>query len=151
MPSNTDPKTILLTGEGFFYEAEASSVITPGMLVERSGLDVQAHATANGRGIAAFALENSDVGLDIDNDYAIGDQVQFITAQDGSHVYAFLAAGQTVAAGDELVSDGAGALTTTTAATAAEIFARALEAVDNSGGVDPARIKVEVSKGHFPG
>lgn len=150
MSSATTPKTIELDGRdhgnaGPQHEAAATVAITPGMLVERVATGVKPHATARGPANLHFAVENSMVGLGIDDVYAIDDLVTFRTMEAGSRVYGLLAAATDAAAGVQLVSAGNGALTPLVAATGGTIVAQALEAVDNTPGAGGmARIRIEI-------
>lgn len=145
MTSQTDPKTIELHGYGLQHEATALGAITPGMLVERASGGVRAHSTAQGGGNLHFANEYALTGRSIDDDYAADDQVIFNTYNPGSGVYALVpAAAAAIAEGDYLVSNGDGTLRLQTATSTAVVVAQAMEAVDNSAGGSPARIRVEV-------
>ena len=127
------------------YKAKLAtgSDITPGMLCELSGVDtIRPHSAA--AGIPApliVATEASEVGLGIDDAYAVdGEEVNYAIVQQGEWFYGLLAAGEDIAANDILESAGDGTLQ---ADTSGDKF-RALEAVDNSAGYEPVRIKVEV-------
>lgn len=146
------PKTILLKGGGLYKEAAAGGAITPGHLIERnsSGAFV-VHSTAAGNALPMFAKENDVVGNEITDAYASGDNVIAITPERGSEVYALVAAGAAaIVIGNYLESAGDGTLrvlgasAATSQAQRASVVARALEAVDNSVGTAPARIRVEV-------
>lgn len=143
MTSATEPKTIDLYGKGIQNEAAALGAITPGMLIERGTNGVQAHSTAGGPATPAFAVEYDLTGGTIDDDYAAGDQVIYRTFAPGSAVYALVAAGAAAIAGNALLQS-AGDGTMLTAATDDVAVAQALEAVDNSGGSEVARIKIEI-------
>lgn len=151
------PKTIVLKGDPIRKERQAAEALTPGEL-----LDVDAssklipHGNAGQNAAAIFCLEEDFVGDDIDTDYAADDTVQYGFFRQGDEVYAWLAAGENVADGDELESDGAGALqahtpqavdeggTATYTIYANAIVARAIEDKDNSGGTTRVRVKVEI-------
>lgn len=146
------PKTILLKGDGIYKEGVAAAGITPGHLVERASAGtIQVHSTAAGNAVPMFAKENDVIGNEITEAYVATDQVQMVIPQRGSEIYALVAAGAAaIVIGNYLESAGDGTLrlTATNAATAntlrAGIVARALEAVDNSGGGSAVRIKVEI-------
>lgn len=92
-------------------EFEAGGAITPGMLlVEGSAGTVVAHATADGAAEKLFALEDELQGKTISDAYASGDPVQCWFAGRGDVVNAILTTSQTIAIGDQLVSNGDGAL-----------------------------------------
>jgi len=126
-------------------EGIASAAITPGDLIERvpSGGDtgqLRVHATAAGAvAQKSWAVENELIGSDIDVAYADGDTVKFVYAHAGAMIYAWLEAAGDVERGAALESNGAGKLQ---ARTTGETVAYAEEAVDNSGGGSPVRIKV---------
>lgn len=156
MASST-PHTIMLSDvpEWVRDEAKANSVaITPGDLIEPVGAGlVQLHSTQAGNASPWFAIENpwadDNTVAAINDDYGTTDTVFFIKGQPGQQVYAWLTVGANAAAHGLLESAGSlGALQTATAegtVTAPRRFvARALEAVNNSAGTVPARIKVEI-------
>ena len=120
-------------------EYVAAGTITPGMLVERdSDGEVQAHSTAAGNALPMFALEDSLQGNDIDTDYSADDPVQVWVPLRGDQVYAILADGNSVTAGDWLESDGNGYLQSHEADSGSSailplaIVAQALETLDLS-------------------
>lgn len=165
--AKTNPETVLLHGrDDDTKDGVASAVITPGELVEQSGTNAdgdrqfQPHATApatdtEGAALPRFALEYGKAGKGIDEDYASGDHMEYRTGLAGDEFYAWLDAGENVSADDPLESAGNGALrqhtgsddadaTTTQTYYDGAIVAHAAEAVDNSGGGSPVRIRVEV-------
>jgi hypothetical protein len=135
------------------HEAPAGGVITPGMLLEWDGADVVAHSAAaggaEGRKVALeYPWSDHGAGASIDHDYAEGETVGFIPGVAGDQFYMLLADGETAVKGSPLGSDGAGALAVITAAAtvlADAIVAYAAEAVDNSVGGAPARIRVDMA------
>lgn len=139
-------KVITLLGDPHVNEESAAvEALTPGHLVMLVSTGVQKN-TANAANVAAaFVLERDEMGKDIDDAYAIGDKVKVGVFKPGERVYAFLASGQNVAAGDYLTGDTAGLLTAT-GVTAALRLARALEAKNTSGSAPVAgtRIRVEI-------
>lgn len=126
--ASTTFNTILITVNGAerpIFEAVSDAAITPGeLLVWSSDDQLGPHATAGGNALPMFCVEdpyNGDTtAAAIDTDYASGELSRYVFAQPGDVVYAFLADGQTVAKGDALQSDGAGALTAHTARAVAE-------------------------------
>lgn len=145
MTSSTTPKTVLLKGNPIVNEAAAatSSNIKPGMLLERTSAgQFRPHSTVGGRAAKVFAAEAGYVGGTIDDTYEDSDQVPAYSCEQGAQIYAFLSAGEDVALGAYLQSDGAGALEATDSD--GHAVAVALEAVDNGGGASAVRIKVEV-------
>jgi len=123
---------------------ETSKDITPGMLIEFSGGDVQPHSNASAIPapvlIAVEAPQREGAGIDTDYDVD-GEEVNFHFAHSGEQFYMLLAAGQEVDnLTDRLGSDAAGALQIATT----YAFCRPLELVDNSAAYVSARIRVEV-------
>lgn len=121
-------------------EYAAAAEIIPGMLIElASASTVQAHSNAGQTAEKMFALEDELQGNGIDDAYSTGDQVQCWIAGRGDQVYAILADGQNVSAGDFLESDGNGYLQgadveiASSATYPDSVVAVALEAVDLSG------------------
>lgn len=151
--ASTTPNTVILKGNGIRKEGKASAAITPGHLIEFGGAnDLRVHATAAANARKAFAVENDLVGDGIATAYATGERVQYEVFGSGCEVYALVAASATaITKGAALESAGDGTLrilTTAAATTQAQrdgVVAYALEAVDNSGGGSPARIKVEIA------
>jgi hypothetical protein len=78
----------------------AGGVITPGMLVTvNSSGQVIAHATAGGAGSRTFALEREEMNKDIDQTYAVGDQVKTGSGGSGQRFNSLIASGQNIAKG----------------------------------------------------
>jgi hypothetical protein len=157
--ADANPKTVILGGDPVYAEAPAANgPVKPGMLLLRlSAGTVRPHNVAKGYAEALFAREADFAGASIDDEYENGETVSFAKCRKGDRIYALLAAGQDVAAGAFLESDGAGALRAKTAhsqltsgnytvTTEGHAVAVALEAVDNDPGTDslPVRIKVEI-------
>ena len=144
MTSATAPKTIDLFGTGIQNEALCTdAAVTPGMLITRTATGVRPHNVAGGAASPAFAVENDLIGGDIADAYAIGGNVIFRTFAAGSAVYALAHAGGAAIAANALLKSG-GDGTLELAGDDEVVVARALEAVDNSGGGTAVRIKVEV-------
>lgn len=105
---------------------KASVDITPGMLCAYDGADVKPHSVAGGLASRLFATENDIVGGGIDTAYTVdGETVLLRACAPGVEVNALLKTGFTVAIGDLLESDGAGALQTFQAAAASGVKASA--------------------------
>lgn len=135
--------TILLKGRGVRLERVAAETITPGMLVNVDSTDkLIKHATEGGASMKAFAVENDLEGKEITDNYVADDYAQAEILRNGDEVYTFIEAnGTAVVIGDLLESAGDGTLQKLTTGVA---IAQALEAVDNSAGGTPARIKARV-------
>src|SRR3990167_9926709 len=154
MTSDATPKTVLLKGcldSQHTVEGEATSAITPGHLIlygtSTSELRVANVAATTEGQQRMFALENDvapdgyNLGAAIDQVYAVSDRVYGYIAQAGDHIYALVNAGASaIVFGDLLESALDGSLAKVASGLP---VARALEAVDNSGGSAEARIKVE--------
>jgi hypothetical protein len=152
-------KTILLKGDPLQKQAKATAVaITPGYLLQLDSVagQVEAHATAGGRAAKLFAIENALQGKEISDNYAISEQIQYVSCRPGDEINAMLQDGQNVARGDFVESNGDGTLRKVVdvdAATSASaviqtsnIVGVVLEALDisNSANVADARVKIEV-------
>jgi hypothetical protein len=153
----TTPHTILLKGRGIRKEAVAGGTITPGhLLTINSSGKLVVHATAKGKAAPLFAVENDLEGKEIDDNYVANDFVQSEYLYCGMEAYALVAAGaSSIAVGDLLESAGDGTLRKRTAesqlttgnytfTSGGNAVAQALDALDNSGGSDPARLRVVI-------
>ncbi len=138
--------------EALYKEANVAEAITPGHLIalNSSGAMIK-HATAGAAASAGenfrmpvkVAVENDIFGKGIDDAWAVNDQGLYQQLDTGCEWMALLAAAATaVTYGAYLESAGNGTLRITTIE--GNAIARALEAVDNSAGGSPARIRVEV-------
>lgn len=142
--------TVTLKGSPIRKEGVASAPIVPGQLVEFGGdNDLRPHSTAGGNARKAFAVEWTP-DKEINDPYQTGEQVMYVVAASGDEVYALLDAGQSVTKGDPLESAGNGNLRKHTPPSegpvnVAAIVGFALETVDNTGGSQPVRIRVEVA------
>lgn len=138
------PHTINLKGRPQRREAIAGGAITPGHLIQynTSGQFIVA-ATALLGHPRIFAAENELLGSEVSVAYASGDRVLAWHTGPGDEIWALLAAAATaitVGAQLEAAADGTLRLRTT-----GVCLAVALQAVDNSAGGTPARIKVLIA------
>ena len=138
------PHTINLKGRPQRREATAGGAITPGHLIQynTSGQFIVA-ATALLAHPRIFAAENELLGSEVSVAYASGDRVLAWHAGPGDEIWALVAATATaitVGAHLEAAADGTLRLRTTGAT-----IGVALQAVDNSAGGTPARIKVLIA------
>lgn len=152
-------------------EGEADGTITPGDLIDLSGTGASGATTerlfvrnsTDGTRQTLVALEQSYAGRGIDDDYSDGDALVYKRMEPGDEFYMFVFDGSNAASsgtdtsdnanisvGDKLVPYSGGgqdgtlrAYDSTDGDTAGAVIAEATEAVDNSGGSSPARIKVE--------
>lgn len=141
------------------HENPAQAAITPGDAIEYGTTNtVKVHATSGGASLGRkVAIENpwSDHGTiygsegpNIDHAYAAGETVFWVPANPGDVFYMWLAASQNVAKEAPLTSNGAGkmtALTVDASALTDALWGYADEAVDNSGGGSPVRIRVRAA------
>lgn len=173
---SSNPNTILLEGDDDSYQKsnlEADGPITPGQIVEFTGVDSSAandvflgqrYSTSAEKCMVRVALELAKTGKTIDDDYADGEYGESRVFESGEEFYGLvfdganaagtgtdLAANADVALGDRLVVyAGAGeagnlrALDTANGDAEGAAIVEAKEAVDNSTGSTPARIRVEV-------
>jgi hypothetical protein len=134
--------TILLKGRGVRLEAKAAGAIRPGHLVRRNNAGSLIVNNVAARNVPrCVAVENDLEGRGIDDAYASGDFVQSETLRGGDWAYAFVpAAGAAIVIGDELEADATGCVIKRSAGTP---IAVALDALDNSAGGAPARIRIE--------
>lgn len=163
--ATTTPNVIMITPNRDHYpvfDLKSAAAIAPGELVEKNSSDLLIlHATAGGNAYPWFADFNpfatTNTSPAISQDWASGDNVRYIRAIPGEEIYAWLDAGETAAIDSPLESAGNGSLQVHTPIAADEagsdtftiygrgIVAYALEAVNNSGGGSPVRIKVMVA------
>lgn len=164
--AKSNPSTITLKGDPQGREGLCTNAaITPGMLLAVSAqpagvsgtndsriLGVRPHNVAGGLATAAFAREPDIFGGSIDTQYLVGDTVLYSEFRKGDMVYALLADEANVAVGAFLQSAGDGTLAAVAAGDGGadpvtfpgNAVARAMQAVNNTGGTGPVRIKVEI-------
>lgn len=148
-------KRILIKGDVQQGEGVAAEVLTPGELVEYDSNEKLAlPATAGGNLTGMVVREYTQIGNDIDDDYAADDDVLYVVPQPGAVLYCWLADGENVSRGDLLVTDTNGHFTAHTPQAVDEggtgtftIYLNAVkfmaeEDLNNSAGGAPARIKV---------
>lgn len=143
MTSATEPKTIDLGGHCVQREGTAGQTITPGMLVAVAADGDVDFVTEGQECSAAFAVEFDETGRDIDDNYAVADQVKYKVFTSGSRVNAIIADGEDIAVGDKLTSNGDGALKEAGDTDFVIAEARAVAAPSGS----TARCEVEIAPG----
>lgn len=129
-------RTIAITSNQPPKEGLASGTIYPGMLLERTSTanQVQPHSGLADKVFANLvAVEDSLQGNDVDDAYTATNRCFFKSFLPGDEILGKVAAGQNIAIGDELVSNGAGYLKkyfrdSSTADMENTVFATALEA-----------------------
>lgn len=121
----------------------AGAAITPGMFVELASTGkVVVNTSDGGYSLPMVALEDELQGNDIDDDYALNDQVQVWVPYRGDMVYALLAAGESVSIGDEVYVDASGTVVPIGSALQNPVGV-ATEAVDADSGSD-ARVIIRI-------
>lgn len=149
--AGTSPNTIMLSARDHYMMSEGvvatGATIYPGMLVLfSSGELVPNGAAADVDAPRVFAIENENMGEDLDTPYTEDDTCYIIYPHSGALVYGFLETAGNVAKGAALESNGAGYLQ---AASTGRIIGFAEEAVNNAGGgtgpAGSARIRVRVA------
>lgn len=145
IPSTPTPNTILLKGalSRRYEEGRAGGTIKPGHLIAlNSSGNLIVHPTAGGVCTpVSVAIEDGIQGKTIDDAYAATDLVRYVIPQNGDVLYMLLKAGENAPAGGITISAGDGTVKNTTG-TPTGYVGRYDEAVDNSGGSDPVRIRV---------
>lgn len=106
------PKNILLEGDPLYREGIAGVAITPGeLIIWDTTPDLNPHATAGGNAAnKKVAIEDRDIGDDIDHDYIAGENVHYVIPRPGDVLYMWIKDGETTVIDGPLESDGAGAL-----------------------------------------
>lgn len=133
--------TIAVKVRGAREELIAAGAITPGHLCKRSSAtQVVVHSTQNGAAEKLFAVEDALQGNTVDTAYSSTNRVQLVRALPGDRINALIAIGETITAGDLLVSAGdgtlmefSGVLTTTTNPPA--VIAVAAETLDSASSI----------------
>ena len=160
MMAKSNPSTIILKGDPIYKEYGlapldgcGNGAITPGMLVETVSGEVRPHSTLGGNASPLFAVEGLNIDADsktmgdIDTDYDDDNgAVKVAFCKPGDEIYALIVAGANITIDGLLQSSSDGYLMAYSASTPPPLrpVARALESVNNSAGVVPARIQVEV-------
>lgn len=110
-----NPNTVFLGGDRVqVNDLAASESITPGMLVDRFNnagvIRWRKQATASIACAPAFAVDHPMANKGVDDVYAANDLVEVAICQPGSVVWAFIASGQNIVAGNKLEAAGDGTL-----------------------------------------
>jgi hypothetical protein len=127
-----------------YNEATATEAITPGMLVDRaSSTTVEKNdVVGDGNKRVEVAVENDIFGGGIDDAYASGDTVLSQLLTPGCEFFGLVDAAAAAITYDAYVTTIAGGFLGV--GTQANAIAKARQAVDNSAGGSPARIRVQV-------
>lgn len=110
-----NPNAIFLGGNRVqIGDLAASETITPGHLVDRFNsagvIRWRKHATASIAVAPAFATEHSMANKGVDDNYLVNDLMEVSVCEPGAAVWAFIASGQNIVAGNKLESAGDGTL-----------------------------------------
>lgn len=110
-----NPNVVFLGGDRTqINDLAASETITPGMLVDRFNaagvIRWRKHNVAAAACVPAFATEHSMANKGPDDNYLLNDLVEVSVMQPGAAVWAFIASGQNIVAGNKLESAGDGTL-----------------------------------------
>lgn len=128
----TQANRIYLRGHFELQENVANAALNPGHLIQlRSDGKVEKHSFAGGHAEAFFAIEDANRGLSVFNNdgttvttaYAAADLVPGMIFGKGAECLGILKAGQNVAKGAKLVSNGDGTLVAATHADSATVQA----------------------------
>lgn len=146
--ASSQPFTIRIKGDFIDKEAptkSSGSVISPGYLVSRaSDGTVIPHGVSGGAAEPLYAQENFLMGHDINTAYSSPDTCLLLAGKSGCEVQARVpASAAAIVIGDDLMSNGDGTLVKKTSTNV--VVARALQAVNNSGGSSQAFIIVEIA------
>lgn len=144
MATKTQATRIQLKGEGVQEEGRAASAITPGQLISLdSDGELIPHAVAGGAASPSFALEDALQGRTIEDNYAIGELVTYGIGRPGDVYLGWGAAGEDIANGDKLSSNGDG--TFKVAGSTDVRLAEALEDLDlTETGAENGRLRVRL-------
>ena len=142
--TRSNPNTIFLGGDRTqIGDLAASETITPGHLVDRFNnggiIRWRKQATTSIACAPAFATEQAMLNKGVDDTYAAGDLVEVSIGHKGAAIWALIASGQNIAAGQKLEAAGDGTLK---AFAAGVVLASALENKPNVTVL--TRIRVEV-------
>lgn len=110
-----NPNCIFLGGNRVqVNDLAASEVITPGQLVERFNnggiIRYRKNTIVTGNIPAAFATEHSMANKGVDDTYGVGDLVEVSICEPGAAVWAYIASGQNIVAGNQLQAVSGGTL-----------------------------------------
>lgn len=141
------PKTIKISARGHLLNGYAVEAIAPGHLLKRqntSDIAFGKHASSSGASQGLVALEDSDRGYTINDNYALGDYLHVLYLYPGDVFWGWLAVSQSINIGDFLVSAGNGNLkkSGTPPITDGALVAVSLM-VETTGSTSTKRIKVE--------
>jgi hypothetical protein len=108
------PNTVYLGGPGTVVnDLAASEAITPGHLIERfnsSGTIRFRKHTGTSLAGSIYATEQNMLNKGVDDAYAANDLVEAVVGAPGTTIWALIASGQNIAAGNDLESAGNGTL-----------------------------------------
>lgn len=143
----TERKIVLKDGGGHHEESLATAVaIRPGDLLEKlAAATVQKQSTASETGLnpeMLFAKKDIDPAKDISDSYDVSVQIQTYRAMKGDIIRGWLADGENVVVGDDLMVDGAGGWKEKTGSLPSHAVAE--EAVDLSASLNTADGRITI-------
>jgi hypothetical protein len=132
MSVGSSKRTIINLGNPVVLDEDAAAVaLTPGYLLAYDSSGYKLQNTTNKNVPKIVCLEREEFNKDIDQAYAVGDQVKAALCGGGVRAVCMIPSGQNIAKGDLLTPDGYGRLV---AASSNDPIARACEAVNNTNG-----------------
>lgn len=142
-----DSNKVVRYGRNEFVQHEETadgSAVDTGMLLEETANGVQPHSTADGAPSKVLvALDARERGMELGDQYPAGSLVKYVKVSGGG-AHMPLAAGETVADGDDLTSNGDGALAAMNGdGTSTATGITADEDLDNSGASEAAYVAVD--------
>ena len=144
-------RTVMITTDQPLKNGTGSGTIAPGMALERTSTadQLQAHSVAEGKiNGGLISVEDTLQGEGLSDSYSDGEQIRFISFLPGDEAYLYIAQGQNISIGDELVSNGDGYFKkhvndSSSGDQDKVIFATALEACNATAAA--ARCRAEIS------
>lgn len=134
---------IRLISNGRLEEDKAAAIFSPGHLVKKnSSGELIKHNVEGGFAERSVATEDALQGKTTSDAYAVGEVASYWIPHSGDEMQYLLLVGETVAIGDQLISNGDGTLIPVASATSAgvvvDVIGIAVEALDlsASGAVD---------------
>jgi hypothetical protein len=132
MSVGSSGRVITVLGDPIIHDEDlTAAIVYPGYLVAYDGSGYKLNNTANKIVGRTVALEREELNKDIDQPYAVNDQVKVGAFAPGQRAMCVIPSGSNIAKGDYLTPDGYGRLV---AASSNQPIARAVEAVNNTNG-----------------
>jgi hypothetical protein len=123
--------------KGTFNEGEVGAALSPGMAIELQADGaydpLQAAIGEAVKGEVIVAIEDALQGKSVDDAYTVGDPVQYYIPLPGDEMNVLVKDGETIAIGDDLVTEATSGLFVEAAGTEGRYMFKALEAASPSG------------------